>query len=113
MEDETTQGDSLTERQREWQARREWAVKLLKGRGIWDKLLDDGYWLEHIHSGLMRVTDFELDVATGTLRETAEEYDGIWPQDLAFILRSHDVLGDEEWFYERSEEYEALETLVE
>jgi len=100
----------LTEKQREWQERRDAAIKLLKKRGIWAKLLDESCLLRHVHTGYVKIHEFKLDAERGFLRDVSEVCEGMEHQELTFLLQSRNF-DYEEWFYERSEEYNALETL--
>ena len=105
-------GSELTELQREWQARREWAVALLKERGIWARLLDGKHMLRYVYSGIIEIDYLKLDEVSARLSITDTKHDAI---DLPYVA-FHLVPGTgdfDDWYEESSEEYKALEVLVE
>ena len=111
MEESNIQSDELTEYQRERRERRKRAVKLLKDRGIWDRLLDGKHTLRHIYSGLIEETYLELDEESASLKETGKDYEAMDLPYVAFVLYPG-IGAFDDWFEEGSEEYKALEVLV-
>jgi len=112
-----TQGQAeLTELQREWKARREAAVRVLKERGIWQRLLDGKHTLRYIYSGIIEIDYLDLDEAAGRLSVTETKHSAIDLPYIAFVLTPGSIaIGPvvlDDWFSEGSVEYQALEALM-
>lgn len=106
----------LAELQREWQARRERAIAVLKERGVWQRLLDGKHLLRYIYSGIIEIDYLKLDEASARLNITETQHDAIDLPYIAFILtpgtRTVGPAVLDDWFVEGSAEYQALEALM-
>ena len=87
------------------------AIGVLKRKGLWEKLTDPNNHLRYIHTGLVREQELCFDEGQQTFEITSTEYDGHWPQELAFILFDRKT-NEDIWLEEGTEEFDALMRLM-
>lgn len=95
--------------------RRENAIRLLKERGIWQRLTDGNHKLRYIYSGIIEIDYLELDEASGALKIVDTKHDATDLPYVAFQLfpgvSADGTVAYDDWYEEGSDEFKALATL--
>jgi hypothetical protein len=102
----------LWSRAMDTQGTREAAIRLLKERGIWQRLTDGKHSLRHVYSGIIEIDHLELDETSSSLKITETTHDAMDMPYVAFTLTPGKDGGYDDWFEEGSAVYRALEELM-